>query len=213
MLLPISLDVKRKRCLVVGGGPVAARKVRSLLECGAHVVVVSPHLCDDFETLRPHIEYSMRLFHSEDCANCLLIFACTSSREVNEKIAVVAQDCGVLCNVADDSAPSDFANMATVRRGEITVAISTDGGSPALSKHLKANIEKVIGDEYAQLLKLMSERRAKIEYSNAQTERANKWRSILRSDVLDLLRNGETDAASKRVDEILNAPAPKEPQA
>ena len=205
MLLPISLDVKNKRCLVVGGGIVATRKVRSLLECGAIVVVVSPDLCDEMQTLQPQIEYSKRQFHSEDCAGCLLIFACTNVREVNQEIAKAAQNLGIWCNVADDSSRSDFQSAATIRRGEISVAVATNGGSPALSKHLKARIESVIGPEYAQLLSLMSERRARIEYSNEQAERANKWRAILGSDVLELLRAGETERATQKIDAILSA--------
>ena len=204
MLLPIALDVAGKLCLVVGGGSVAARKARSLLECDAKVRVVAPQLCEALETLRGQIEYSMRAFQPEDCAECRLIFACTNRREVNEQVAIEARRLGLWCNIADDSASSDFHGAATIRRGEMTIAISTNGGSPALSKHLKAKIESIVGDEYAQLLELMSARRATIEYSNAQFERAAKWRAILESDVLELLRRSEHEKAAQRVDEILN---------
>ncbi len=225
MLLPISLDVKKKRCLVVGGGPVAARKVRSLLECGAHVVVVSPQMSDDFFTLLDKIECFHRCFEAGDCEGMRLIFACTNRVMVNSEVCEEAQQLGIWCNVADSSdnpqlsgfnampkvLKSDFKSAAVIRRGRITVAISTDGGSPALSKHLKSEIENVIGDEYAQLLQLMSDARSNRVLDNQQNDRANRWRAILRSDVLELLRNGKTDAASERVDEILNAPAPNEP--
>ncbi len=204
MLLPIALDVAGKLCLVVGGGPVAARKARSLLECAAKVRVVAPQLCETLETLRGQIEYSKRAFQPDDCAECRLIFACANRREVNEQVAIEARRLGLWCNIADDSISSDFHGAATIRRGGMTIAISTNGGSPALSKHLKAKIESVVGDEYAQLLELMSARRATIEYSNAQFERVVKWRAILESDVLELLRRSEHEKAAQRVDEILN---------
>lgn len=207
MLLPIALDVKNKRCLVVGGGIVAARKVRSLLECEARVHVVAPQLCDELQTLKTQIEYSNRGFQREDCDHCFLVFACTNSREVNLDAANCARKTGALCNVADDSQSSDFQSVATIRRGEITIAVSTNGGSPALSKHLKAKIESVVGQEYAQLLELMCERRATIEYSNAQLERAEKWRAILNSNVLELLRRGENEQSAQLIDAILNEPA------
>lgn len=204
MLLPISLDVKGKLCLVVGGGIVAARKVRSLLECEAKVHVVARDLCDDLESLQSQIEYSKRAFQSGDCAQMQLVFACTNVRKVNAEVAQEARRLGTWCNIADDSANSDFHGAATIRRGDISIAISTQGGSPALSKHLKAKIEDVIGDEYSELLSLMSARRATIEYSNSQNERADRWRTILESDVLELLRRGENERAVQRMDEILN---------
>lgn len=205
MLLPVALNLKDAPCLVVGGGEVAARKVRSLVECEAKVHVVSPQLCDDLETLRGHFEYSQRIFQSDDCNEMRLVFACTDSREVNAKIVDEARLRGVWCNIADDASASDFQSMATVRRGEITVAVSTSGGSPALSKYLKQEIESCIGDEYAQLLQLMSEERSKQNRKKTtQKERATIWHRILDSDVLDLLRRGEAASAQSRVREIMS---------
>jgi len=218
MLLPIALNLKDAPCLVVGGGEIGARKVRSLLECGAHVKVVSPQLCDALEAMRADIEYSIehsfeyskRVFECRDCEKMRLVFACTNSRAVNEEIARAAHFFNALCNVADESSESDFTNMAVVRRGEITVAISTSGGSPALSKRLKTEIENAVGDEYAQLLQLMSEARATMNRSETkQSARAAMWNRVLESEVLELLRRGENEAAQNRVREILRT----EPQA
>lgn len=220
MLLPISLDVKNKRCLVVGGGLVAARKVASLLECGARVHVVSPALCDELARFTERIEYSKRAFLIDDCVGNSLVFACTNRRDVNAEVADAARRNGIWCNIADDATNSDFHGAATIRRGEISIAISTNGGSPALSRHLKAKIESAIGDEYAQLLNLMSAARANRGseigrngnrvLDEAQANRAEKWRAILQSDVLELLRNGANERAAQKIDEILNDPLSNE---
>ena len=211
MLLPIALNLKNAPCLVVGGGEIGARKVRSLLECEAIVKVVSPQLCEALQAMRANIEYSMlqifeRTFKAEDCDGMKLVFACTDSREVNARVAVEAKRCGALCNIADETDQSDFANMAVVRRGEITIAVSTSGGSPALSKHLKREIENAVGDEYAQLLQLMSDARASQNRAQStQSERAALWHRVLDSDVLELLRRGETESAAQLVDAIMSA--------
>jgi precorrin-2 dehydrogenase/sirohydrochlorin ferrochelatase len=134
-----------------------------------------------------------------------LVFACTNSREVNQEIAEESKTRGLWCSVADDANASNFQGMATIRRGEITVAVSTSGGSPALAKHLKREIEECIGDEYAQLLQLMSESRAQQNRNEStQKERAAMWHRVLESDVLDLLRQGQNERAQSRVREIMN---------
>ncbi len=207
MLLPIALDVAGKRCLVVGGGPVAARKVRSLVQCGAQVHVVAPHLEKELEAWKAQFEYSNRSFQSGDCRDCYLVFACTNEREINSQVVAEARQNGIWCNIADDAKSSDFYNVATIRRGEITITISTDGGSPALANHLRNEIKKVIGDEYAQLLQLMSERRTLLDRTaTTQSERAILWHRVLESDVLELLRRGKREKAAQRVDEILAEP-------
>ena len=212
MLLPIALNLKDAPCLVVGGGEIGARKVRSLLDCGARVKVVSPQLCEALETMRADneysnlhkFEYSKRVFECRDCDQMRLVFACTNSRTINDEIARASQFFNALCNVADEPRDSDFQNMAVVRRGEITIAISTGGGSPALSKRLKTEIENAIGDEYAQLLELMSERRAQLNRAEtSQSERAALWHRVLDSDVLELLRRGENESAAQLVDAIM----------
>ena len=210
MLLPIALNLKDAPCLVVGGGEIGARKVRSLLECGAHVKVVSPQLCDALEAMRADIEYSKRGFAPDDCDHMKLVFTCTDSGEVNSFAANCARIVGAWCNVSDKGQSGDFQSMAIIRRGDIVVAISTQGGSPALSKHLKREVENVIGDEYAQLLLLMSGfRTSQNRIDTTQSERAAMWHRVLASDVLELLRRGETQSAQNLVREIMKSNEPE----
>lgn len=204
-LLPVALNVQDKPCLIVGGGAVAARKAASLLECGARVTVVSPQLSDGFASLHSEIEHQARGFDSGDGAGFKLIFACTDKREVNAQIAREAQEIGAWCSVADDAPASDFHAAATIRRGEICIGVTTSGGSPALSKHLKARVEECVGPEYEALLQLMSERRTKLKTQiEAQDQRAQLWRAILHSDALELLKQQRPEAATALLDSLLN---------
>lgn len=204
MLLPVALNLENARILVVGGGQVAARKTASLLECGARVLVVSPHLCDEFAPLLASIEHAPRPFESSDCDGCRLVFACTNAREINAEIAKCAKVAGALCNIADDAASSDFHGAAAVRRGAICIGISTGGGSPAMARHLRARVENCVGPEYSRLLELMKERRAELSQSvKNQPQRADVWRAILNSDALELLRRGDEEGAKKQIEAVV----------
>jgi len=203
MRLPIALDVQGRKCLVVGGGEIAARKATTLLDCGARVTVVAPQWCAKIETLS--CTKFRRTFSRDDCADCTLVFACTNLHEVNAEVVRAARELGALCNVVDGDA-GDFAMMATVRRGDITVGISTQGGSPALARHLKARIEESIGEEYAALLEILAARRAAMKSEiGTQSARADLWRRVLQSEVLSLLRQGKRSEAEQCVDEILGS--------
>ena len=204
-LLPVALQVQDKLCLVVGGGNVAARKVRSLLEYGARVHVVAPQLCAELEPLRECIEYSARGFQSDDCDNCMLVFACTDDRQINAEISRIAERKKIWCHVADDGVLSTLHGAAAVRRDGICIGITTAGASPALAKHLKSEVEKCVGEEYAQLLRLMGARREKLKSKIAsQSERAALWRAVLDSEVLDLLRAGKAQEAEQLIDDLID---------
>jgi siroheme synthase-like protein len=204
-LLPVALNVEKKRCLVVGGGAVATRKVRALLECGAEIKVVAPQIAEELKALLPQIEYSRRRYQSDDCDNCELVFACTDDGVLNAQIAADAAQRKVWSNIADDSAASRFHLAATVRRGEICIGISTGGGSPALSRHLKKQVEDCIGDEYALLLEMVSTRRDRLKQEiGNQAERATFWRTLLKSEVLALLRAGAREEAEELIEQLLD---------
>jgi siroheme synthase-like protein len=203
-LLPVALDVEAKRCLVVGGGGVAVRKAHALLDCDARVHLVAPQLCAEGESLLSKIEYSARGFESDDCDSCILIFACTDDGVLNARIAEEAARRKIWCNVADDAERSAFHLAAAVRRGEICIGITTGGGSPALAKHLKKEVEDCVGDEYAALLNLMSARRTVLKKQlETQKERAAFWNDVLESEVLALLREGQTERAAMLMDSLI----------
>lgn len=203
-LLPIALNIENKRCLLVGGGDVAARKARVLLDCDAKLQVIALNLCEELQMLSSRFEYSKRGFESNDCEGRDLIFACTNDESLNSQIAAEAAQRSIWCNIADDSETSSFHLAAVVRRGDVCIGITTYGGSPALAKHLKSEVENCVGDEYVALLELMSTRRAVLkERISDQRVRASLWRMILGSEVLDLLRSGEEREAKKKIDEMI----------
>ncbi len=110
----------------------------------------------------------------------------------------------ILCNVADEGEAGDFHSMAALRRGAICLGISTSGGSPALSKHLKQKIGETIGPEYDSLLELLAARRAALPHTlKEQSQRAAFWRAVLSSEILNLLRAGQTEEAEKLLENFL----------
>jgi precorrin-2 dehydrogenase/sirohydrochlorin ferrochelatase len=168
------------------------------------VTVIAPHLCEELQRLQTQIQYLPRVWQTGDTEGYHLIFACTDVRAVNAQVATEAQANNIWCNIADDATASDFHGAATVRSGDICIGISTGGGSPALARHLKAQVQECIGEEYALLLEILEARRAKLdELVPLQNERAELWRSILASDVLALLRAGQHVEAEQKVDELM----------
>src|SRR5579871_646200 len=144
-----ALDVASRRCLVVGGGPVALEKATGLVACGAIVHVVAPELSDGFSCLP--VEWRRGRYRRSDLAGCFLVIAATSDRAVNERVHADAEARGMLCNVADVPELCNFILPAVHREGPIAVAVSTGGASPALAKRLRSQIAELVGPEHAEL--------------------------------------------------------------
>jgi siroheme synthase-like protein len=144
---PIFLDLSGRRCVVVGGGAVAARKARKLLEAGAEVVVVSPEVHPDLGDMG--VEVHERSYEHGDLEGADLAFAATDRREVNAAVAREAKARGIRVNVADRPTEGDFAVPSTLGRGGLQVAVSTGGASPTLARRIKNELEEVFGPEWA----------------------------------------------------------------
>ena len=192
-MLPIALNLRNRRVLVVGGGAVAARKAAACLEAGADVTVISPGLIEGFP---PLAEHQARIYQSGDCAGFDLVFAATNSSHVNGQVAAQARSNKIWCNIADDPDASDFHTQSIVRQGQIAIGISTERLSPTLSRHLRERVESVVGPEYQLLQELTRELDVPLP------QRAAFWRAVLDSDVLQLLRNGETARARNLLGEL-----------
>jgi precorrin-2 dehydrogenase / sirohydrochlorin ferrochelatase len=143
------LDLTERRCVVVGGGPVGLEKAQGLAVCDAHVVVVSPELCDGFAEL--DVEWVARGYETGDLDGAFLVIAATDDRAVNERVHVDAEAREMLCNVADVPDLCNFILPAVHREGPIAVAVSTGGASPALAKRLRSQIAELVGPEHAEL--------------------------------------------------------------
>jgi precorrin-2 dehydrogenase/sirohydrochlorin ferrochelatase len=208
MSYPILLDLRGRRVVAVGGGRVSARKVSDLLTAGADVTVISPALCEELAEIRDRfawreMEYAPGMLTE---IRPLLVFTATDSPDVNQQVAGDARALGILVNTTDNSKTGDFTNMATIRRGEITIGLATGGASPALTAHLHERLESAIGDEYAILARWLGELRPLVKAQVPQEQRAALWQAILASEVLAHLRDGDEAGARAMIDAlILNA--------
>ena len=173
-----------------------------LLDSGARVRVVAEQVGPEVRALP--VDWDERPYRRGEVAGYWLVMTATDSTEVNRAVAADADDAGVLVNAADDPAGCSFYLPAVARQGPITVAVSTDGHSPALAGWLRDRLaEAGLGPEYAVLAGLLAERRDEIRASGRSTDSAD-WRSALDSDMLDLIRNGRLDQARERIQGCLS---------
>jgi siroheme synthase-like protein len=185
---PIFLNLKGKKCVVIGGGRVALRKVITLLDCGADITVISakPHAEISKLFKNKAIHLVRRNYKPGDLKGAALSIAATHVDEINRKVAEASKKNGALVNVVDDSGPSDFIIPSSFRRGDLCVAVSTSGRSPALAKKVRAKLEKKIGMEYAYLLSLIADIRCEIKKRGIRVS-AKTWQESLDLDSLILL--------------------------
>jgi precorrin-2 dehydrogenase / sirohydrochlorin ferrochelatase len=205
-LLPITLDLTDRLCVIVGGGEVAGRKVRDALAADARVRVVSPEVDPSLEALAAagRIELRRARFAREHLDGASLVFVATDDEAVNEAAARAAKALGTWVNVADRPALCDFYVPATVRRGDLLIAISTSGKSPALAARARRTLEREFGPEYGHLLRLMGDAREAMARREglSQKERQAIYERILDSDVLTLLAQGRDEDAAALVRSI-----------
>jgi len=191
---PIFMNISGRLCVVVGGGNVAERKVGRLLACGARVEVVGKDLTPELEGLRR----AGAIFHRDadyDGAHirgAFLVIGATDDDEVNERIALDARALGIPVNIVDDPARCDFILPSLVERGDLSLAVSTGGKSPALAKKLRRELEAAYGPEYAVLLEIMGELREKvIARGRSSDENRALFEAVVQSDILDKIRAGQ----------------------
>ncbi|MCJ7616097.1 MAG: bifunctional precorrin-2 dehydrogenase/sirohydrochlorin ferrochelatase, partial [Desulfobacterales bacterium] len=160
---PVSLDIQNRKCLVVGGGSVGARKVMTLLECGAIVTVVSPDVAEELLELaeKKMIELKKRHYKPSDIDGIFLVIGATDNEKLNWQINKDAERQNKLCNIADRPEACNFILPSIVNRGNLVIAISTSGKSPAFAKKIRQDLEKEFGEEYDEFLQLMGAIRKK----------------------------------------------------
>lgn len=195
---PVFLDLRDREVVVVGGGAVAERKVRELLEAGARVRVISRTLTPALAELVAcgRIAFRCGEFEESDLDGAWLVLGATDEAETNRRVAEAAARHRLFCNIADAPARCSFLAPAVLRRGGIAIAISTSGQSPALAVHLKRRIASLIGPEYATLAELLGRLRPLVrERIPDPKRRADVLRRLVESQMLNLLRAGEGTAA------------------
>ena len=168
VLYPIFLDLSGRRCVVVGGGEVANRKARKLLQARSRVVVISPEIGAELESVA--VEVHRRPYREGDLEGAYLAFAATNAREVNAAVAREAKERGVPVNVADSPSEGDFALPSTLRRGRLQVAISTGGASPTLARRIRGELEEAFGPEWADIVEELGSARRSGEAADERLE-------------------------------------------
>ncbi len=194
---PVSLNISGRKCVVVGGGQVALRKAKALLEHGADVEVISPDLCPELVQLAGsgEIRVLAREYQPGDLKKAFVAIAATDDTEVNQRVVTEARKDAVLVNVVDDAENSDFIVPSCLRRGEVTIAVSTSGRSPALARKIRTRLEKELGDEYASLIHLIGEVRAEVKREGMRID-GDRWQKALDLDLLlELISRGDGEKA------------------
>jgi len=201
-LFPVLLRIAGRKCVVVGGGEVALRKIRSLLQHAASLVVVSPHAISGVLQLhnKGAIEYRQKRYDPADLEGAFLVIAATSQCEVNSAVARDCERLGIPVNVVDDPDNCSFFVPAVLRRGSLSISVSTDGKSPMFSRCMREELEKRYPPEYGDFVDFLGEIRAWVmrEIKDPQ-KKALTLRQLVDEQVMDLLHQGQFDQAKEYV--------------
>jgi precorrin-2 dehydrogenase/sirohydrochlorin ferrochelatase len=203
---PIHLDIQNRNCLVVGGGGVGTRKVKTLLKCGAKVTVVSPEISDRLQNLAESARLTLkpRPYRTEDIEGMFLVIGASDDETLNRQISSDAERRNTLCNIADRPEKCNFILPSILRRDDLVITISTSGRSPALAKKLRKNLERRFGPEYGDFLKLMGAIRSKL-LSQAHEPEVHKplFEQLIDSNLIALIQQGNTEDINALLFEIL----------
>jgi precorrin-2 dehydrogenase / sirohydrochlorin ferrochelatase len=198
--LPIFLDVTSRKCVVVGGGEVAARRAEALLEAGAAVTVISPRLSPELEALaaRKLIVHTPRNYQSGDINGCAIVYAATDDPKLHRDLAAEARALGIPINVADVPELCTFIAPAVVRRGALQVAISTSGASPAFAVRMRRTLEKHFGAEYAIILEVLRAARRFVRACEIEpAERMRRLSGLANSALPDAIAAGDIESIDR----------------
>ena len=208
---PIFLDLNERRCLVVGAGEVAARKVQQLLRSNAKVIIVAPRAEQYIQTLaeQDRVQHKAREFHERDISGSALVIAATADRQVNSAVAAAARAANVPVNVVDDPALCSFIMPSVVDRDPVQVAVSTGGASPVLARLLRAKLETLIPASYGRLATVVREFRSRVKQRFPEfRQRRRFWENVLQGPVVEMLFAGREQAAVKALEQALEDTAP-----
>ena len=203
---PVHLNIHNRSCLVVGGGGVGTRKVKTLLDCGARVTVVSLKVSPRLQDLAASgdIILAQRSYQSDDLCGMFLVIGATNDEKLNKQISSDADRLNTLCNIADRPAVCNFILPSIVDRDDLVITISTSGQSPALAKKLRKILENQFGEEYSKLLRLMGAIRRKL-LQQAHEPEAHKplFEQLINSDLIGMIQATEVEKIDALLLEVL----------
>lgn len=181
-VFPMFVDLREKKCIIVGGGEIASRKAEILLKFEPKLTIIAPEINDRLKELfhQDKLDILIKEYSERDMEGACLAVAATSSPEVNARVYQDAIDRNVPVNVVDDPQKCTFLFPSVVLRGDLSIGISTSGNYPALSKKIRKIAENVFTEEYTEILKLLSAYRIKLRASSLdQKEREKRLVQVL----------------------------------
>lgn len=205
---PIFLKVKNRKCLLVGAGAVGVRKLKSLLACDpAEVLVLDTAGQNDDMTeisLDKRVKFEKRAFTPADLTDRFMTLACTSNTAVNKQISELCKENNILCNIADLPEGSNFIVPSVIRQGDLTLAVSTGGCSPAFTKKVRQELQDVFGPHYGAFINLMGKIRPLVlDLGKETSENTALFRQLVASPILDELEAGKMVKVEELLTEIL----------
>jgi precorrin-2 dehydrogenase / sirohydrochlorin ferrochelatase len=198
--IPIFLDVTGRECMVVGGGEVAARKVESLLQAGAKVKVVSPGLSSRLSVVAAggSVMHIARNYQPGDMSGCVMVYAATDDPKLQRDLVAEARALGILINVIDVPELCTFISPAVLNRGDLQIAISTSGASPAFAARLSRTLEDQFGTEYALTLEVLRAARRRLHADEiAPADRMRRLKELAESALPDAIAAGDVAAIDR----------------
>lgn len=204
---PIYLEIKGKKVLVVGGGIVAQRKIESLLETGALIVVVSIKVTNQIRQFEKEgrIKIIGRQYEESFLENVFMVIAATDNAELNHRVSKDAREKGLLINAVDQPQDCNFIFPSVMKRGDLTLAISTSGKSPALARKIREQLEQEFGQEYEVLLKIMGNLRKEIlSWKLPQDRNKGLFNQLIEGSLLEAARKRDWNRASEIINRILD---------
>ncbi len=205
-LFPIILNIIDKDCLVVGGGKVALRKIKSLLQAGAKIRVISPEFLSDINKLAENnlIKLFKKNFEEKDIGCPFLVISATNNIDINKKVAEMCFNRNIPVNVIDDPSLCTFQIPAVVKRGDLNIAVSTGGKSPMLAANLRKKLEGQFGVEYEIYIKILGDVRKRVlNEIPDEDKRKSIFKKIIQSDLLELIKKGEESRIKERIEECI----------
>jgi precorrin-2 dehydrogenase/sirohydrochlorin ferrochelatase len=206
--LPIFIDVSGRHCVVIGGGQIAERKIRSLIEAGAAVTVVSPSLTDGLAALakRDAIRYLARTYQLGDLEGVFLAYEASGKVETERTAAAEARARGVLINVADVPNLCSFIAPAVIKRGDLQIAVSTGGASPAFARKIREELEDRFGPADELMVDLLAAARQWLRVRDGDlASRSRLLTALVQADLRECLQRGDFAGADATVHRILGA--------
>jgi len=204
---PIFLKLAGRKCLVVGGGSVAERKVQALARCGADIYIVSPQLSPGLKQMSDtgRIHHRAGFYHVTDLKDAFLVISATDDDEANSAVAADCAAQNIAVNVVDDPERCSFVVPSVVHRGDFKLAISTGGNSPHLARIIRQELECTYGPQFADFIDFLGRVRKQVLQTVSDPERRREiLNHLVDSDTLDMLKQGDLERAKERVEKCLS---------